>query len=239
MHADKERKVGSNLFLLARVAGGGQLDVPAGNGVLSLVLLFWAVLRLVYTVEMADLTKLRSSAAAMASVSKIPIATTKRAEIGLGAVVSPEAEEGLETGVCEGDAEQVEAAAVVSEGSGRGRAVIGLVGVLGRRRLVTSPKGCAAALHCRFTLGLRCLSDGGGVVVAAAGSIASLSRVADADGGGGGRVERERRGGGRWPVAAVGEEDCRRSQKGNFSKEKIQVLGRERDCLSAQAHPSK
>lgn len=84
MHADKERKVGSNLFLLARVAGGGQLDVPAGNGVLSLVLLFWAVLRLVYTVEMADLTKLRSSAAAMASVSKIPIATTKRAEIGLG-----------------------------------------------------------------------------------------------------------------------------------------------------------
>ncbi len=236
MHADKERKVGSNLFLLARVAGGGQLDVPAGNGVLSLVLLFWAVLRLVYTVEMADLTKLRSSAAAMASVSKIPIATTKRAEIGLGAVVSPEAEEGLETGVCEGDAEQVEAAAVVSEGSGRGRAVIGLVGVLGRRRLVTSPKGCAAALRCRFTLGLRCLSDGGGVVVAAAGSIASLSRVA---GGGGGREERERRGGGRWPVAGVGEEDCRRSQKGNFSKEKIQVLGRERDCLSAQAHPSK
>jgi hypothetical protein len=164
--------------------------------VLSLVLLFWAVLRLVYTVEMADLTKLRSSAA--------------------------EAEEGLETGVCEGDAEQVEAAAVVSEGSGRGRAVIGLVGVLGRRRLVTSPNGCAAALRCRFTLGLRCLSDGGGVVVAAAGSIASLSRVA---GGGGGREERERRGGGRWPVAGVGEEDCRRSQKGNFFQRKDASFG--------------
>jgi hypothetical protein len=179
--------------------------------VLSLVLLFWAVLRLVYTVEMADLTKLRSSAA--------------------------EAEEGLETGVCEGDAEQVEAAAVVSEGSGRGRPVVGLVGVLGRRRLVTSPNGCAAALRCRFTLGLRCLSDGGGVVVAAAGSIASLSRVADADGGGGGRVERERRGGGRWPESEkkIAEE----ARRGIFSKEKMQVLGRECDCLSAQAHPSK
>ncbi len=204
---------------------------------LSLVLLlFWVVLRLVYTVEMADLTKLRSSAAAMARVRKSQLLQRSAQRLDWGAAVSPVAEEGLETGVCEGDAEQVEAAAVVSEGSGRGRPVVGLVGVLGRRRLVTSPNGCAAALRCRFTLGLRCLSDGGGVVVAAAGSIASLSRVA---GGGGGREERERRGGGRWPVAGVGEEDCRRSQKGNFSKEKIQVLGRERDCLSAQAHPSK
>lgn len=59
------------LFILARVAGGGQLAVPAGNGALSLVLLFWVVLRLVCTMEMTDLSKLRSLAAAMVRV-RIP-----------------------------------------------------------------------------------------------------------------------------------------------------------------------